>query len=69
MRIVGCKSQPADVRADYGKTVKDLWDESNVIKPLHHRGRNLERGSVTATLADALTQEAMAMAEEESGFY
>ena len=69
VQIVGCKCQPADVRADYGKTVKDLWDESNVIKPLHHRGRNLERGSVTATLADALTQEAMAMAEEESGFY
>jgi hypothetical protein len=73
VRMVGCKTQPADVRADFGKTLLDLWDESNVVTPLHKRARATEARSSRvppgelhgAVTGDALLEEAMAMAEEQ----
>ena len=73
VRMVGCKAQPADVRADFGKTLLDLWDESNVVTPLHKRARATEARSSRvppgelhgAVTGDALLEEAMAMAEEQ----
>ena len=68
VRLAGSTLAPADVAEDYGKTMKDLWDQSNV-QPLlpSPRGNRKMMAGVDPAVAEQMAI-AAEMAEEGAGW-
>ena len=70
MRLVGSSIDDSDVY-DPGKTIKDLWDVSNVVKPLESARSLRNPDGPGAAAVDALAAEYMhvlASTAEASGW-